>query len=248
MRLGVESADNAGNSAENDNVKESTMQMELKVNGRHYLFCEILGSGAFGTVYKATNMKNKKVVAVKKVDLARFRAVDLRRLKEKIATEIKLMKECRHHNIVSLLDDFAKGPKEIYLVQEYCSGGDLGQYIDDNEGGLGEETARAFSKQIADGLMYLHTREPPIIHRDLKPNNILLSAPTKDAQLKITDFGEAQIKREVDGLTSLNTFAGTRAYMAPELLAKMGVDDDATYRSSGMSLRLSACTCVMPVH
>lgn len=199
-----------------------------------YSLGEFLGAGTFGIVYKATDLKDKKVVAVKKVNLSKFRAVDVRKLKKKIKSEIELMGQCRHDNIVALLDNFEIGSKTIYIVQEYCGGGHLGHFIDANEGGLSENTTQKFSKQIASGLIYVHSQEPPIIHRDLKPENILLSEPTFEARLKITDFGEAQIKREVNGLTALQTFAGTDAYMAPELLAKKGVDDHSTYRSSGM--------------
>lgn len=212
-------------------------EWELRGNGKRYSVEKELGRGSFATVYRATDIADNTVVAVKKVDLKTYRHKDLRRMKEKVYTERDIMTQCSHRNIVGLLNDFDAGPKEIFLVLEYCGGGDLGQFIDANPGGLGAKTSRNFAEQIACGLMYLHSRQPPIIHRDLKPANILLSAPTMDATLKITDFGEAQIKNEahmIGGVTALNTFAGTGAYMAPEVLAKKGVDDKATYRSSGM--------------
>lgn len=201
-----------------------------------YSLGEVLGSGRFGVVQKATDKKKKKVVAVKMVDLTKFGSADIRKFKENVKREIRLMRRCQHDNIVALLDNYDDGATKIYIVQEFCGGGNLLHFFASNEGGLGESTAQNFACQIACGLWYLHTRKPPIVHRDLKPENILLSEPTVEARLKIADFGEAQIKDKLDvnGLTAFHTVAGTKYYMAPEILAKNDVDDATTYGSSGM--------------
>lgn len=222
---------------------------DLRGNGeiKHYSIGKYLGSGAFGVVFKGWDKSDKKVVALKKVDIGKFRA-DARKMKDKIMTEVRMMRECSHDNIVDLLDHFENGPKEIYLVLEFCGGGNLAAFIDDSNGGLGEQTTQRFAKQIGSGLHYLHSQEPPITHRDLKPQNILLSEPTANATVKITDFGEAQYKKVVNGMTAFKTFAGTGIYMAPEILAKGGISDDQTYRSSGLCLTLSVLCLIWSLH
>ncbi|KAF5204091.1 Serine/threonine-protein kinase ATG1t, partial [Thalictrum thalictroides] len=74
----------------------------------------------------------------------------------------------------------------IFLVLEFCAGGNLASYIQ-RHGRVQEQIAKRFTLQLGAGLNVLHTHH--IIHRDLKPENILLSTAACDAMLKISDFG-----------------------------------------------------------
>lgn len=100
--------------------------------------------------------------------------------------EIEVLKICQHPNIIRLIDVF-ENPEYIYIVLEYCSGGDLFQYLDRREFKITEDRARSIAHQIAAGLYYMHSYG--IAHRDLKLENILMVNDSDESELKIVDFG-----------------------------------------------------------
>ena len=102
----------------------------------------------------------------------------------------------------------------MYLILEYCSSGDLGKYIA-RKGKLEENHARIYIAEIILAIQYLHRRE--IIFRDLKPDNIVMD---EDGHCKLTDFGLS--KEGIDDNISANSFCGSLAYLAPEMLARKG--------------------------
>ena len=199
-----------------------------------YKLMGVLGSGTFGTVLKMEDQKMGKIVAVKQVELSNSKAkklgITVRDFKTKFMTEKNVMKKCENSHIVKLLDDYVDGMK-LFIVMEYCKGGNLNEFITQHDG-LDEQVAQRFSAQIADALLYLKKVE--ISHRDLKPDNILLSKKSGDAVLKITDFGESKFKVYDDsGKTAYKTFAGTGTHMAPEVAVKRGSTLQDTYGSNG---------------
>ena len=126
--------------------------------------------------------------------------------------EIEVLKICTHQNIIRLLDVF-ENPTYIYIVLEYCSGGDLFTYLDKRDFKITENRARNIAHQIALALYYLHTFG--IAHRDLKLENILMADDTDDSELKLVDFGLSKIMGPNE--TSTDPF-GTLSYVAPEVL------------------------------
>ena len=94
---------------------------------------------------------------------------------------------------------------------EYVNNGELFDYITSNDGGLEEEEALMFFRQILSAVGYCHSFN--ICHRDLKPENILL---TKDLEIKIADFGMAALHQSPDH--KLKTSCGSPHYAAPELI------------------------------
>ncbi|XP_058007215.1 cysteine-rich receptor-like protein kinase 43 isoform X1 [Hevea brasiliensis] len=166
-----------------------------------------LGEGGFGDVYKGT-LKNGKIVAVKKLALGQSR-----RAKADFASEVTLISNVHHRNLVRLLGCCSKGP-ELLLVYEYMANSSLDRFL------FGQRKGSLVWKQrldviigTAQGLAYLHEQfHVCIIHRDIKPSNILLD---DDFQPKIADFGLARLLP--DDQTHLSTkFAGTLGYTAPE--------------------------------
>ena len=99
----------------------------------------------------------------------------------------------------------------LYLIMEYCSGGELFQHIVKNRR-LKEQEACKMYAQILSGIEYIH--KSGICHRDLKPENLLLDF---DKTLKIVDFGLSNVYEPPEGL--LKTACGSPCYAAPEMIA-----------------------------
>ncbi|XP_023276939.1 serine/threonine-protein kinase ULK3-like, partial [Seriola lalandi dorsalis] len=133
-----------------------------------FILTERLGSGTYATVYKAYRKgDSREVVAVKVVAKKTLNKAST----ENLLTEIEILKTVRHPHIVQL-KDFQWDAENIYLILEWCSGGDLSRFIRSRRI-LPERVARRFLQQIACALQFLHERN--ISHLDLKPQNILLS-------------------------------------------------------------------------
>ncbi|XP_067246795.1 serine/threonine-protein kinase ULK3 isoform X2 [Chanodichthys erythropterus] len=135
---------------------------------KDFILTEKLGSGTYATVYKAfRKTDSREAVAVKVVSKKSLNKTSM----ENLLTEIEILKTVRHPHIVQL-KDFQWDSDHIYLILEWCSGGDLSSFIRSRRI-LPERVARRCLQQIACALQFLH--EKNISHLDLKPQNILLS-------------------------------------------------------------------------
>ncbi|CAB1349106.1 unnamed protein product [Coregonus sp. 'balchen'] len=141
-------------------------------------------------------------------------------------------KELQHENIVALYD-VQETPNSVFLVMEYCNGGDLADYLQ-AKGTLREDTLRVFLQQIAAAMRILNSKG--IIHRDLKPQNILLSYTSRKRssingiRIKIADFGFA---RYLQSNMMAATLCGSPMYMAPEVIMSQNYDAKADLWSIG---------------
>lgn len=167
-----------------------------KLNGDYYFYKEPIGFGSFSIIYKGYSTKNKKLYAIKQIT----KIVDMKYFNN----EVQLMKKLDHPNILKLYDVIHNNGK-IYLILEYCNGGDLSNYI---KSGSKEYNYRYFC-QIFSGLEYLYKNN--ILHRDIKPQNILVDNDI----IKISDFGFARSFEQNELIT---TFCGSPLYMAPEII------------------------------
>ncbi|KAM5238812.1 serine/threonine-protein kinase ULK1 [Ctenodactylus gundi] len=189
---------------------------------------DLIGHGAFAVVFKGRHReKHDLEVAVKcinKKNLAKSQTL--------LGKEIKILKELKHENIVALYD-FQEMANSVYLVMEYCNGGDLADYLHTMRT-LSEDTIRLFLQQIAGAMRLLHSKG--IIHRDLKPQNILLSNPggrrasPTNIRVKIADFGFA---RYLQSNMMAATLCGSPMYMAPEVIMSQHYDGKADLWSIG---------------
>ena len=180
------------------------MSSETVLN--NYIFSnKRIGCGSFSEVYQGYNRKDPNhKVAIKKIRIS-----DNYDLNYRIETEINVMKNLSHPNVIELYDVIGDSEGDhLYLVLEYCAKGDLSKYL--NKRPVTEKYAKKYLKQIASGLQYLLSKN--IIHRDLKPQNILISS---NNSLKIADFGFAKFFR---GDEIENTVCGSPLYMAPEIM------------------------------
>jgi len=185
-----------------------------------------IGAGSFSLVWYARHRVNGTEVAIKEIDTERLSE----KLQESLMSEIAILKHSDHPNII-LLHDIIKETGRLYLILEYCRGGDLSMYIRRRQGRVSEATTKHFMQQLAVGLQIL--RKNNLIHRDLKPQNLLLSSNDDDAVLKIADFGFAR-SLQPEGLAE--TLCGSPLYMAPEIMQLQKYDAKADLWSVGAIL------------
>uniref|UniRef100_A0A914VG34 non-specific serine/threonine protein kinase n=1 Tax=Plectus sambesii TaxID=2011161 RepID=A0A914VG34_9BILA len=191
-----------------------------------------LGTGSFATVYKGTSIAPRangvrETVAIKCID--RRSAIATKISSDNIVSEIAILKRMKHRHIVQLLD-FQWDKKYIYLIIEFCGGGDLSSFIRLHQC-LPERVAQKFFRQLASAIKYL--RSFNIAHMDLKPQNILLTSRHRPV-LKVADFGFAQHLREESGHG--HSFRGSPLYMAPEVFTRQKYDARVDLWSCGVIL------------
>uniref|UniRef100_A0A671TIR7 non-specific serine/threonine protein kinase n=1 Tax=Sparus aurata TaxID=8175 RepID=A0A671TIR7_SPAAU len=189
---------------------------------------DLIGHGAFAVVFKGRHKEKRDwevaVKCINKKNLAKSQSL--------LGKEIKILKELKHENIVRLLDYQEIGGC-VYLVMEYCNGGDLAEYLH-SKGTLSEDTIHIFLQQISQAMKILQSKG--ILHRDLKPQNILLCHPEGrrsspiNTCIKIADFGFA---RHLQTNTMAATLCGSPMYMAPEVIMSQHYDAKADLWSIG---------------
>ena len=130
-------------------------------------------------------------------------------MREKCETEIRHLRKLNHKNIVAFKGVCTQG-SHYCIVMEYCTYGQLCQFLKRCEA-LHPVQVIDWSRQIASGMAYIHKHL--IIHRDLKSPNVLIS---HNNVLKISDFGTS--RQLSDGHSTKMSFAGTVAWMAPEVI------------------------------
>ncbi|XP_054739604.1 SNF-related serine/threonine-protein kinase isoform X1 [Anastrepha obliqua] len=191
---------------------------------------ETLGSGHFAVVKLARHVFTGAKVAVKVVDKTKLDDVS----KAHLFQEVRCMKLVQHPNVVRLYE-VIDTPTKLYLVLELGDGGDLYDYIMKHEGGLSEEFARKYFKQILRAITYCHQLH--VVHRDLKPENVVFFE--KIGVVKLTDFG---FSNKFSPGQKLETFCGSLAYSAPEILLGDSYDAPAVdIWSLGVILYMLVC-------
>uniref|UniRef100_A0AAR2JUC7 Maternal embryonic leucine zipper kinase n=1 Tax=Pygocentrus nattereri TaxID=42514 RepID=A0AAR2JUC7_PYGNA len=196
---------------------------------KYYEVYETIGSGGFAKVKLGRHILTGEKVAIKimeKKDLGD----DLPRVK----TEIEAMKNLSHQHVCRLYHVIETNSK-IYMVLEYCPGGELFDYIVAKDR-LSEEETRVFFRQIVSALAYVHSQG--YAHRDLKPENLLID---EDHNLKLIDFGLCAKPKGGLGY-ELMTCCGSPAYAAPELIqGKSYIGSEADVWSMGVLLFALLC-------
>ncbi|XP_053788751.1 maternal embryonic leucine zipper kinase isoform X2 [Vidua chalybeata] len=196
---------------------------------KYYELHGTVGTGGFAKVKLARHRLTGEKVAIKIMDKLALQD-DLPRVK----LEIDAMKDLSHQHICQLYH-VIETPKKIFMVLEYCPGGELFDYIISKDH-LSEEEARIFFRQIVSAIAYVHSQG--YAHRDLKPENLLID---EDHNLKLIDFGLcAKPKGGLD--YHLNTCCGSPAYVAPELIqGKAYIGSEADIWSMGVLLYALLC-------
>jgi serine/threonine protein kinase/tetratricopeptide (TPR) repeat protein len=201
----------------------------------HYTIVAHLGSGGMGSVYRATDAKLDRDVALKV--LPRDVASDAERL-ERFQREARAVAALNHPNIVTIYSVEQAGDVH-FLTMELVTGRPLDQLVAD--GPLPVAKVQGLAHAMADALAAAHDKG--IVHRDLKPANVML---TESGRLKVLDFGLAKVQpgpagsRAGNSATGLATEAGsvlgTPAYMSPEQVSGLQVDHRTDIFSLGVLL------------
>ena len=188
----------------------------------HYTIEEKLGEGGMGVVYKATDTRLDRLVALKFLPegLSKSRSDSAR-----FTQEAKAAASLNHPNICTI-----HGIEEVdgkqFIVMEHVDGQTLG----DKKSSVNLKQAIDIAMQIADGLAAAH--EKGITHRDIKPDNIMIR---KDGITQIMDFGLAKL-RGVSNLTQQGSTVGTARYMSPEQVQGEEIDHRSDIFSLGVLL------------
>ena len=185
--------------------------------GRYEIIDE-LGRGGCGVVYRASDPKIGRQVAIKTIiTTSADDATTTSDLLVRLRREAQSAGALSHPNIVTV-HELAEEGDITYIVMEHVTGQNLRQVM--TAGRLPDVTVLTILKQAADALDYAHSQG--VVHRDVKPANFLL---TDRGVLKVTDFGIAKLlSGENTGVTQTGMMIGTTHYMAPEQIAMTGVD------------------------
>ena len=222
------------------------MSLAAGLSVAQYRITAAIGAGGMGEVYRATDTKLGREVALKLLPEA-F-ASDPERL-ARFEREAKLLASLNHSGIAHLYGfdavPLADGTKAHVLVMELVEGEDLAARL--KRGPIPLDEARGIAKQVAEALEEAH--EKGIVHRDLKPANVKL---TPDGKVKVLDFGLAKAWTAADGATSsadlsqsptlaqtgtaAGLILGTAAYMSPEQARGRAVDKRADIWAFGVLL------------
>eukprot|EP01128_Nolandella_sp_AFSM9_P003850 TRINITY_DN1692_c0_g1_i1.p1 TRINITY_DN1692_c0_g1~~TRINITY_DN1692_c0_g1_i1.p1 ORF type:complete len:498 (+),score=100.42 TRINITY_DN1692_c0_g1_i1:78-1496(+) len=186
------------------------LKPELKIKEedpkKTYEFSDILGEGAYGSVWKGTHIKSGKVYAIKELKIEqRSDMVDIIR-------EIEHMVALGHSDYIVGYECGFVSPKhdKLWIVMEFCGPGSVNDLMTIVQETLSEKQMALICRDALRGIRYLH--EEKRIHRDIKAGNILLN---DDGDAKLADFGVSSNQKD---FTKHHTVIGTPFWMAPEVI------------------------------
>jgi hypothetical protein len=194
-------------------VEAATTATEGPRRIAHFELDSLLGTGAFGRVWKAWDTKLERAVAIKLFHRGRLTPREL----EAFLREARAAAALRHPGIVAVYEAGTESDT-AYIVSEHVPGVSLADRL--TAGPLTHREAAALVAKVADALHHAH--EAGVIHRDLKPANLLIDS---QGEPHITDFGLARRAGDVT-VTRDGQVLGTPAYMSPEQARGLGHQAD----------------------
>uniref|UniRef100_A0ABK0LFS5 non-specific serine/threonine protein kinase n=1 Tax=Rattus norvegicus TaxID=10116 RepID=A0ABK0LFS5_RAT len=192
---------------------------------------KIIGEGTFGKVYLAKDKSESCHCVIKEISLTKE--------KEASKNEVTLLAKMKHSNIVTFFSSFQENSR-LFIVMEYCDGGDLMERIQRQRGVLfSEDQILCWFVQISLGLKHIHDKK--VLHRDIKSQNIFLSKNGMVA--KLGDFGTARTLN--NSMELAQTCAGTPYYLSPEICQNRPYNNKTDIWSLGCVL-YELCTLKHP--
>ncbi|KAL5537328.1 hypothetical protein UlMin_046114, partial [Ulmus minor] len=193
---------------------------------------DLIGCGAFGSVYLSMNLDSGELIAVKQVLTAATTASKKKKAQahiKELEEEVKLLKNLNHPNIVGYLGTL-RDEETVNILLEYVPGGSISSLLG-KFGAFTEAVIRTYTKQLLLGLEYLHRNG--IMHRDIKGANILVDAK---GCIKLADFGASKQVVELATMTGAKSMRGTPYWMAPEVILQTGHTFSADIWSVGCTV------------
>ena len=191
-----------------------------------------IGKGNFGSITKIKRKIDGKILVWKELNYGLMKEKD----KNRIVQEVNILHELHHPNIVKYYDRIIdKKNTKLFIVMEYCPGGDLSQLIKHNR-----KTNQYFSEdiiwkifsQVSSALYACHThKEGKILHRDIKPSNIFID---QENNIKLGDFGLSRILN--NDISFAVSRVGTPYYMSPEQIEDIKYNEKSDIWSLGCFL------------
>lgn len=201
-----------------------SIKSKVVINLASFEILKFLGRGSFGRVYKVRLKNNGKIYAMKVLNK------ELLMMKRQIKyaqSEANILKNSNHPFLLKMYFSF-QTPTNLYMVIDYCSGGDLSILIT-QQNYLPEDQARFFVCELLLAIENLHKMK--VFYRDLKPENILLD---EEGHIKLADFGlciENVGKNDV-----ARSFCGSHIYLAPEMVSRKGFTQESDFYGIGLCL------------
>ncbi|CAH1411959.1 unnamed protein product [Lactuca virosa] len=193
----------------NESPDSEADYVEKDPRGRYVRYSQVLGKGAFKTVYKGFDQLEGIEVAWNhmRIDAVMQSPQDL----EKLYSEVHLLRSLKHNNIIKFFDSWVDHKKKnVNMITELFTSGSLRQYRKKHKT-VDLKAIKKWARQILNGLHYLHSQNPPVIHRDLKCDNIFVNG--NNGEIKIGDLGLATVMQQ----PTAKSVIGTPEFMAPEL-------------------------------
>lgn len=193
--------------------------------GDRYVLEEVIGKGGMGVIYRATQTKLNRVVALKMI---RNSQLATRNEVKRFYAEAQAAARLDHPGVVPVIETGKVGDQHFFSMG-YVEGITLAEAVKGDA--LNRAQCLVIARGLASALAYTHGEG--VIHRDLKPGNILLSLTTEDPQdpdhfqPRISDFGLAKTQHTQTDLTVAGEIFGTPAYMSPEQASGMNEDISA---------------------
>ena len=203
--LGRNPLESMFDSEEVESKQDDDKEQIIKGKNKTYVISKTLGKGTFGKVKLAYNQENKNEKYACKILLKS-------NIKDKddnirCKREMEILKKMHHVNVVRTYEIIST-ETTFYIFMDYCSKGELFNYIVDKHH-LSPKKSAFFYYQLINGIEYLHKKG--VCHRDLKPENLLLTEKNK---LKIIDFGLSNYYN----VNLLETPCGSPCYASPEMV------------------------------
>uniref|UniRef100_A0A669P787 non-specific serine/threonine protein kinase n=1 Tax=Phasianus colchicus TaxID=9054 RepID=A0A669P787_PHACC len=171
-----------------------------------YIKVQKIGEGSFGKAFLVKDKENNQQYVIKEINISKMSNKE----REESRREVAVLANMKHPNIVLYRESFEENGC-LYIVMDYCEGGDLFKKINAQKGVLfSEDQILDWFVQICLALKHIHDRK--ILHRDIKSQNIFL---TKDGTIQLGDFGIARVLNSTVELA--RTCIGTPYYLSPEI-------------------------------
>lgn len=193
----------------------------------YYAPKKILGSGAMGRVFLASDRRSGRLVAIKMLPLVSNEQMRLR-----LQREAETLSHVRHRNVLRVYA-FGETDSGPYVITEYLRGENLAEYVEDPSLTLEVGKLYRAMAQVGEGLDHVH--QLGLVHRDIKPGNIFL---TNRGRTVLMDFGLV-LDPTRSHLTTTGGVVGTMNFMAPEVMKGEKAGFAADWYSWGVTLFLA---------